>query len=166
MRETGPYGEGLASLVSERFRAGGGSLQIESLPSNARIEAAVAAAPDDDAEVLFISSQQSWIVAFLQAGCAVSPRLHGRNIFLTDAAANQAVFSAAAGAAALFPHVRGTRPAPLDPDEYVYASFVAGYRAEYGGENPTERRPTPPTPTTPPGWPFTGPPGPPCKRGP
>jgi branched-chain amino acid transport system substrate-binding protein len=137
MRETGPYGEGLASLVSERFRAGGGSLQIESLTSDARIEAVVAAAPDDDAELVFISSQQSWVVAFLQA-VANQPRLHGRSIFLTDAAANQAVFSAAAGAAVLFPQVRGTRPAPLAADEYVYASFVAGYRAEYAGENPND----------------------------
>ena len=47
------------------------------------------------------------------------------------------MFDGAAEAAALFPRIRGTRPAPLDPSDYVYASFVAGYRAEYGGENPT-----------------------------
>jgi branched-chain amino acid transport system substrate-binding protein len=137
IRETGPYGEGLASVVAERFRAAGGSLQIESLASDARIEAAVAAAPDDGSEVLFISSQQSWIIKFLQAASA-QPALAERALFLTDAAANQAVFDAAAAAAPLFPNIRGTRPAPLDPSEYVYASFVAGYRSEYPGENPAD----------------------------
>jgi ABC-type branched-subunit amino acid transport system substrate-binding protein len=137
IRETGPYGEGLAGLVSDHFHSGGGTIQIESLPAEDRIEAVVAAVPEGDAEVLFISSQQSWIIRFLQAA-ARDQKYTDRNIFLTDAAANQAVFSAAAAAAPLFPNIRGTRPAPLDPSEYVFASFVAGYRAEYGGENPSD----------------------------
>jgi hypothetical protein len=33
--------------------------------------------------------------------------------------------------------VRGTRPAPRDAKDYVFASFVANYKAEYGGEDPT-----------------------------
>jgi hypothetical protein len=43
----------------------------------------------------------------------------------------------AAAAAKLFPRVRGTRPAPRDAKDYVFASFVANYKAEYGGEDPT-----------------------------
>jgi len=46
------------------------------------------------------------------------------------------VLDGASAAAALFPRVRGTRPAPRDPNEYVYASFIADYRAEYA-EDPT-----------------------------
>jgi branched-chain amino acid transport system substrate-binding protein len=137
LRETGLYGEGLANLIADRFRQGGGTLQIESLPSDARIAAATAAVPAEEAaEVVFISSQQRWIIEFLRQASA-EPSFATRNVFLTDAAANQAVFDGAAEAAALFPRIRGTRPAPLDPSDYVYASFVAGYRAEYGGEDPT-----------------------------
>ena len=43
----------------------------------------------------------------------------------------------ASTAAALFPRVRGTRPAPRSPSEYVMATFVANYRAEYADEDPT-----------------------------
>src|SRR5205814_4110184 len=57
-------------------------------------------------------------------------------LFLTDAAADLSVFNAAAGASALFPRIRGTRPAPRGLDNYVYATFVADYKAEYGGEDP------------------------------
>jgi branched-chain amino acid transport system substrate-binding protein len=136
LRETGVYGEALANLVADRFRAGGGTLQIESLPSDDRIGAAVATVPDDrPGDVLFISSQQSWIVRFLQAA-SLQAGFAERTIFLTDAAANRAVFEGAAGASALFPRIRGTRPAPLDPSESTYASFLAGYRAEYSGEDP------------------------------
>lgn len=140
LRETGVYGEGLANLVAERFREGGGTLQIESLPAEARIGAATAAAFDGSkdgpaSEVVFISSQQSWVIKFLQEA-GQRPAAENRTIFLTDAAANQAVFEAAAAAAPLFARIRGTRPTPLDPSEYVYASFAAGYRAEYDGQNP------------------------------
>jgi ABC-type branched-subunit amino acid transport system substrate-binding protein len=136
IRETGVYAEELARLFSEHFRAGGGTLQIESIPSEARIvPATVAVPPGGDVEVLFISSRPSWIVKFLEAASA-EPGYADRAIFLTDAAANQAVLDAAAGAAALFPRIRGTRPAPPDPNEYVFASFLASYRAEYAGETP------------------------------
>jgi branched-chain amino acid transport system substrate-binding protein len=136
LRETGLYGEGLASLIADRFRQGGGTLQVESLPSEAHIAAAAASIPaDDEAEVVFISSQPRWIIEFLRQASG-QPGFASRNIFLTDAAADQAVLDGAAEAAGLFPRIRGTRPAPLDPSEYVYASFAAGYRAEYGGQDP------------------------------
>jgi ABC-type branched-subunit amino acid transport system substrate-binding protein len=109
---------------------------VESLPSQGHVAGAVASVPaGEEAEVVFISSQQSWIIEFLRQASA-QPGFASRNIFLTEAAANQAVLDGAAEAAGLFPRIRGTRPAPLDPSEYVYASFVAGYRAEYGGEDP------------------------------
>jgi branched-chain amino acid transport system substrate-binding protein len=140
IRESGPYGEGLAAVFSDHYRQGGGTLDLVSLPGEAQIADVVAALPADTgtdapAEVLFISSQQAWIARFLQAAAA-SPAFATRAMFLTDAAANQAVLAAAVGADSLYPRVRGTRPAPRDAAEFVYASFIADFRAEYGGASP------------------------------
>jgi branched-chain amino acid transport system substrate-binding protein len=135
LRETGLYGEGLARLVSDLLREAGGTVEVESLPARASIAAATAAVPPEDrADVLFISSQPSWIVEFLQQASA-RPGYDRRTIFLTDTAASPAVFESALAASGLFPRIRGTRP-PLDG--YTYASFAAGYRAEYGGGDPAD----------------------------
>jgi branched-chain amino acid transport system substrate-binding protein len=63
--------------------------------------------------------------------------MESKSFFLTDAAANQAVLEGSVAAAGLFPRIRGTRPAPRDANDYVYASFLANYRSEYGGQDPT-----------------------------
>lgn len=134
IREAGAYGEGLAGVFSQHFTAGGGMVQVSAIAADGQISpAAASAATGAPPEVLFISSQQEWVVKFLIAAGA-QPGFQGKNVFLTDAAANQTVLDGAAGAAALFPRIRGTRPAPRDPGDYVYASFVADYRAEYGGD--------------------------------
>ena len=139
IRETGSYGEGLAGVFAERFRQGGGTLEVASIASEAQaIEAAAALPVESPAEVLFVSSQQNWIVSFLTAASTQHAYMDtGRGIFLTDAAANQAVLTNAAAASALYPQVRGTRPAPRDPSEYVLASFIGDFRAEYAGASPT-----------------------------
>jgi ABC-type branched-subunit amino acid transport system substrate-binding protein len=93
-------------------------------------------AAGDAGEVLFISSQQDWVVKFLNAASG-QPGYQKKGIFLTDAAANQTVLSMAAAASGLFSRVRGTRPAPRDARDYVFASFVANYKAEYAGEDPS-----------------------------
>jgi branched-chain amino acid transport system substrate-binding protein len=132
LREAGPYGEGLASVFSERFTAAGGRVQVTALTAAGQIPAAAAAAAASDVpEVLFISSQQDWVVRFLNEAAAQAG-FQTKKIFLTDAAANQGVLDGAGSAAAIFPRIRGTRPAPRDPNDYVYASFTADYRTEYG----------------------------------
>jgi ABC-type branched-subunit amino acid transport system substrate-binding protein len=137
IRETGSYGEGLASVFANRFRQDGGSITLVSISSEAQARAAAAGLdPADPAEVLFVSSQQAWIVGFLTAAGGESAYTQ-RGIFLTDAAANQAVLTSAASAANLYPHVRGTRPAPRDPSEYLLGSFIADYKQEYAGALPT-----------------------------
>jgi branched-chain amino acid transport system substrate-binding protein len=137
IREVGAYGEGLASVFSDRYRQGGGKITLISISSEAQAtEAAAAVAADDPAEVLFVSSQQSWIISYIKAAGAQAS-FATRSLFLTDAAANQAVLTGSATAATLFPRVRGTRPAPRDPGEYVFASFIADFRAEYAGALPT-----------------------------
>jgi branched-chain amino acid transport system substrate-binding protein len=103
----------------------------------AQIDAVVAGLrADDPGEVLFISSQPSWVVRFLNRAAA-EPAMASRSIFLTDAAASDDVLAAVSGGAGLFPRVRGSRPVPLDTNDFVVASFIADYRAEYGGESPT-----------------------------
>jgi branched-chain amino acid transport system substrate-binding protein len=119
-------------VFSERFTAAGGRVQVTALTALGQIPVAAAAvAATDVPEVLFISSQQDWVMRFLnEAGAQVG--FQTKNVFLTDAAANQAVLDGATGATAIFPHIRGTRPAPRDPNDYIYASLTADYRTEYG----------------------------------
>jgi branched-chain amino acid transport system substrate-binding protein len=137
VRENGAYGEGLAAVFTTRFAQGGGAFQLLSVASDGQIGSAAAEAASHGAqEVLFVSSQQDWVSRFLNATSGVRA-YDTERLFLTDAAANLAVFSSAAPAAALFPRIRGTRPAPRGPEDYVYASFVANYKAEYNGEDPT-----------------------------
>ncbi|HET7720511.1 MAG TPA: ABC transporter substrate-binding protein, partial [Acidimicrobiales bacterium] len=137
VRETGAYGEGLAKVFQETFGAKGGMVDIHSLSADTQIgEATAKVAAGDAGEVLFISSQQEWVVKFLNAASGQAG-YEGKGIFLTDAAANAAVLTGASSAAKLFPKVRGTRPAPRDAKDYVFASFVANYKAEYMGEDPT-----------------------------
>jgi ABC-type branched-subunit amino acid transport system substrate-binding protein len=136
VREAGAYGEGLAKVFQERFAAGG-TITIHSVTTDTQIgEATATVAAGDAQEVLFISSQQDWVVKFLNAASGQAG-YDSKNLFLTDAAANASVLTGAASAARLFPRVRGTRPAPRDAKDYVFASFVANFKAEYGGEDPT-----------------------------
>ena len=137
VRETGAYGEGLAKVFQETFTARNGKVTILSVSADTQIgEATAMVAAGDAAEVLFISSQQDWVVKFLN-GASGQAGYDSKGIFLTDAAANQSVLTGAAAASKLFPRVRGTRPAPRDAKDYVFASFVANYKAEYQGEDPT-----------------------------
>ena len=137
IREVTSYGEGLAQVFQKRFGEGGGSVAMETINSDTQIgEATAKVAGGTAKEVLFISSQQSWVVKFLNAASGQAAYQEKR-IFLTDAAANQGVLTGASTAAGLFPRVRGTRPASRDARDYVYASFVANYKAQYQGEDPT-----------------------------
>jgi branched-chain amino acid transport system substrate-binding protein len=139
VRENGAYGEGLADLFAARFTNGGGTAQVLAVGSDSQIGNAAADAVGGRTgaqEVLFISSQQDWVIRFLNAIGGL-PSYGSERLFLTDAAANLSVFSGAAAAAALFPRIRGTRPAPRNLDDYVYAAFVANFKAEYAGQDPT-----------------------------
>jgi branched-chain amino acid transport system substrate-binding protein len=137
IRETGPYGEGLAQVFQDAFTAAGGTAKIQSVSADTQIgEQAAKAAADPATEVLFISSQQDWVIKFLNAASGQAGFMM-KEIFLTDAAANAAVLTGAAASATIFPQVRGTRPAPRDANDYVFASFGANYKAEYAGEDAT-----------------------------
>ena len=73
----------------------------------------MAAAATDAPEILFISSQQDWVIRFLKRAAGIQPGFQTKNIFLTDAAANQAVLDGAAAARRrLPPHPRHPPRAP------------------------------------------------------
>jgi ABC-type branched-subunit amino acid transport system substrate-binding protein len=85
-------------------------------------------------EVLFVSSQISEVIAFLNA-VATLPGYTNKTIFLTDTAPNADVLAMANRAT--FSRIRGSRPLPLDKSrDLVFASFVASYSARFG-EDPT-----------------------------
>ncbi len=123
------YGNGLAAVIEEHY--GGQIERFSFATASARNAAATDAGSGSFEEVVFISSQTSDASAFLLfaesfAGFA------DKNVFLTDAAHNLDLLTEAADAAALFPRVRGSAPAPLAG--VTYDAFLASYRAEFGVE--------------------------------
>lgn len=127
IHEAGSYGEGLATEFVEAF--GGGFMLLSYNDQGRRAEAIATAGSAAVDEVLFISSQADDVIAFLDG--ATLPGYNGKDIFLSDAAANSDVLDQANPTR--FPQVRGSRPAPLDPlSDIVYSVFLTGYQTEYG----------------------------------
>lgn len=128
----GAYGGGLYTEFARRFTDAGGTVVPYPFSDSTQRDAAittVATTPVE--EVLFISSQPDDIIAFLDTAATLAG-YDGKNLFLTDAAANADVLTGV-GDTSRFAQVRGSRPAPLDESEdLVYAGFIAAYQAEYG----------------------------------
>ena len=85
----------------------------------------------DVQEVLFISSDTQTIIGFLDSIASLA-QFETKSLFMTDPAANPDVLAEASATA--LAKVRGTRPAPLDEDEDVYASFIAAYAGQFGDD--------------------------------
>ncbi len=135
IHETGAYGEGLFDVFARAFMDGGGQLELlRPFADDGQLADAIADVGESSVEeVLFISSQPDDISAFLNSASQL-PGYDAKGIFLTDAAANPDVLSAANPAR--FDQVRGTRPAPLDPAlDLVYASFIAAYATKFNGQD-------------------------------
>lgn len=130
IHSTGAYGEGLADAFQEAF--GGEVVRYPFGNSSARDAATAEAGASSVQEVLFISSEVEDIAAFLNSASGLGS-YDGDGVFLTDAAANRDVLTQAAGASSIFPQVRLSKP--LEPEGVVYDSFVASYRATYGGDD-------------------------------
>ncbi|MCB9596780.1 MAG: ABC transporter substrate-binding protein [Sandaracinaceae bacterium] len=121
------YGNGLADVIEEYY--GGAVERFPFSTPSGRNSAATSAGSGDFEEVVFISSQTSDASAFLLfaesfAGFA------DKQLFLTDSAKNLDLLTDARAAAAVFPRVRGSAPAPLAG--VAYDAFLASYRAEFG----------------------------------
>ena len=139
--EQGPYGEGLATVLSDEYEAlcAGGTCLVDLRPysNDSTRNAAIAEVGGDAAteEVVFISSSVSEVVAFLDAAAAINGFvMDGKRIFLTDSAANADVINGVGTDASnnLFDQIRGTRPKPLTQGEFAFGLFRAAYSAEYG----------------------------------
>lgn len=126
--EDSSYGNGLADAIQARY---GDATRFTFATASARNSVATMAGSMEFEEVVFISSQTSDSTAFLLFA-ETFDGYDDKNVFLTDAAKNQDLLNDAAAAAALFPRVRGSAPAPLAG--VTYEAFLASYRAEFGDE--------------------------------
>lgn len=131
--QEGAYGEGLADEFSELFS---GNVSRHPFASDSqRSEEIQRVSTSSATEVLFVSSDNADVIAFLNA-VATNDNYDGKTLFLTDAAASQDVVEASPSE--VFSRIRGTRPAPLDTSNFVYGTFVTAYTSEYTGEDVTQ----------------------------
>lgn len=127
--QSGAYGDGLSQLFANQF---GGTVTLLPFNSDSGRDQATVDAADGVDEVLFISSEVTDIVAFLN-GAALVSGYDDLGIFLTDAAATSTVLTDASAAFDLFDQVRGTKPSI--PSGNLYDTFVASYGSAYSGED-------------------------------
>ncbi len=130
--EKGPYGNALASVFTAGFAQQGRTVSLFPYASSSERDAAIVAAGVTDAKVvLFVSSQTSDGIAFLNAA-QLLPSFDAKTLFLTDSAANSDLLKGASSASAVFPRVVGSRPAvPTGPTfELFRASFSAAFRQD------------------------------------
>jgi ABC-type branched-subunit amino acid transport system substrate-binding protein len=78
--------------------------------------------------VLFISSTQADVIAFLNAANQ-NPAYAMKTFFLTDSAANKEVIDGSPPA--LYPRIRGSRPTPVNSASPVFNNFSGSYASEY-----------------------------------
>lgn len=124
---TDGYGEGMAETFLEWFEGDAQLLPFSN--SSVLAEQVVSAGSADVEEVLFISSQTEQAAAFINATVGISG-FDGKNIFLTDSAANTDFVAATTGSMERWPQIRGTRPQlPSGP---VYEIFQSRYITTYG----------------------------------
>jgi len=144
--QMGPYGEGLASVLSDEIDDICPACTVDLRPYSNNSQRDVAAtqvgADTGIEEVVFIASNVDEVVAFLN-GAATNIDYTGdpgKRIFLTDAAANNDLIDSSSTDAQneLFPRIRGTRPKPLSQGEFAYGLFRAAFAAEYDGQSPDQ----------------------------
>jgi branched-chain amino acid transport system substrate-binding protein len=140
--QDGSYGQGLATSVHERFNAAAKPdtyARLITFGDSDQLAQAVTAVADDAKysavqEILFVSSAPTDYELFL-AKVAANAKLDGKQIFVTDTAATQAVLNAAAitNKQALFGRLRGSRPVPLPQgQDTAYQAFSARFNKEHG----------------------------------
>lgn len=130
VEETGAYGEGLAGVFLPAFQQGGGNAHVYSFTSPALRDSAIKSAGSDPAsEVLFISSQTSDVIAFVEQANA-SSAYASKQLFLTDSAANSDFLHQVEQAQASLPRIRGSRVSI--PAKAIYQQFASSYQAAFG----------------------------------
>lgn len=129
INEKGAYGTALAEVFEDAFLGTGRSAEVLPFESTSQRDAAIVRAAESSPPfVLFFSSQTSDAIAFLN-GAVSNDGYADVRLFLTDSAANPDLLSGAAGAAAVFPRVIGSRPAV--PQGPTFDLFKTSYRAAF-----------------------------------
>jgi branched-chain amino acid transport system substrate-binding protein len=132
VHQTGAYGEGLSEVFAEEFVDGGGSATLYPFDdATIRGEQVTDAGATGVQEVLFISSEKSDTVAFLNS-VGGSDNYEFKGLFLPDGGFDLAIFTEATQGKDKFDDVRGT--APSSPDNLIYEAFTAAFSAEYGDD--------------------------------
>ena len=131
--ESGAYGEGLGTIVSASFQTLGGTVVAMPYVNAAGLNSSVLAAKAADVDaMLFVSSQTDDVVAaIITANVAGWPM--DRGIFVTDSAANTDFLTGTTDATALYPLIRGTRPAPASGP--VFDAFTTRYASVFTGQD-------------------------------
>ena len=135
------YGEGLALAFVDAY-AGAYELKAFST-NNGRDETIVEAGENAYDAVIFISSDRSDIIGFLNAAAGLDGYVKDdeededyRDIFLADGAYDTSILDETRDEASiLYPQIRGTRPSV--PEGTVYNQFLASYSAAYGEDAST-----------------------------
>lgn len=128
VHQNGPYGEGLAEAFATAFDG-----EVELLPfddESLRDEQIVNAGAQDPQEVLFISSEKSDSVAFLN-GIGNNPDYDEVGLFLPEIAFDIEIFMQASQGASRFERIRGSRPSPADDTSITYKAFVSAFSSEF-----------------------------------
>lgn len=136
--KVGTYPESLAAVFQQHWDNGNLSSRLELYNEVGDLGPLITLfdAPEYDA-VLVISPISSEMAAFLNGASASEFNYADKKaIFLPDAAYNVQVLDEAAPAISLFPTIRGTIPST--PSGLAYNNFVAAYRAQYNGEDPSD----------------------------
>ena len=132
VQEKGPYGDALTSVFTAGFAQEGRTVTPFPYRTTSERDAAIVGAGATSTSIaLFISSQTTDAIAFLNAAQSL-PSYAATTLFLTDSAANKDLLTGAAGASAAFPRVIGSRPAvPQGPTfELFKTSFSAAFRQD------------------------------------
>jgi branched-chain amino acid transport system substrate-binding protein len=136
--QVGTYPESLAEVFQQHFVGAGLSSQLELYNEVADSGTLLTLfdVPTYDG-VLVISPITSDMAAFLNGASATQFSYAAKKvIFLPDGAFDVQLIDEAISAIALFPTIRGTVPAT--PSGLAYNNFVAAYRSQYNGEDPSD----------------------------
>ena len=133
----GAYGSGIALALDKNFSPAPDLIAYDDPKKIVGIVDDVSKrTPGDDVAVVFIASDVQEVIDFLNAASAYPEFYANVQLFLGDAAYNDAVLTKTQGASALYPKIRGVFPG--GPSGSVYKFFVASYKAAFDGEDPQD----------------------------
>jgi len=136
--QVGTYPESLAQVFQQNFDGTGRTSQLELYTEVADLGPLITLFDDSSYDaVLVISPITSDMASFLNGASASELNYHEKKvIFLPDGAFDVQLLNEGANGISLFPLIRGTVPAT--PSGLAYNNFVAAYRTQFNGEDPSD----------------------------